>query len=267
MQNNRSSFNFLLWQPFNHGLCSRIWTHATLKGREDVIPPYVSDGGALLFELETRRVLVRGQLSRGLRHVLPGTTRVGITVRPGVLPVLCGVPAGEIVNAMRDDLPLPALKVPEAAWTDRLAMMLWLKEFMQSCLPLVREKVPCLPVQSVYARVSDWARGLNMTERTLHRRCLTAFALAPKEYLRIARLSRALAGVCRSAKKKRENTLCNVAQDSGYADQAHFCHECRELLDCTPQEAARVFYLFYAPSGAEAPRADAQGLSARGACT
>lgn len=61
----------------------------------------------------------------------------------------------------------------------------------------------------------------------------SAVGLTPKHYYRVRRFSGALARMAR-ATKRGDAKLADVALDAGYADQAHFSREFRELAGVAP---------------------------------
>jgi len=84
--------------------------------------------------------------------------------------------------------------------------------------------------------VAVLAAQAGLSERQLHRRCLTAFGYGPKMLDRVLRLQRFLAlGRARPAA-----SLAELAAAAGYADQAHLGHECRALGGATPGELRPV---------------------------
>lgn len=273
MEQNRLPENYRSRPLERHPFADGLWLHRTLGGREDSIPPRFRDGGALLFEMETRTVLVRGPLSRAYRHHLPGTRRIGITFRPGTLRHVFGLVPEALADTMQAGGLLPVPRPPDRAWASESSLQHWLLGQMTPlsgrCAAL-REAPPLpglsFPIDTAPS-VSAWAKVANMTERTLHRRCLYFFGLAPKVCLRLIRLSAAMAMLC-----GKEAGLCGgtplsvAAQHAGYADQAHFCHECRNILGCTPGEAKsahRVFYLHEKASVSHAPGKNGRFFCAR----
>jgi transcriptional regulator GlxA family with amidase domain len=78
------------------------------------------------------------------------------------------------------------------------------------------------------APVHALAGELYVSERQLRRRVGTAVGYGPKRLARVLRLGRALAAA-RSGEE-----LARVAADAGYADQAHFAGDCRELAGVPP---------------------------------
>ena len=72
------------------------------------------------------------------------------------------------------------------------------------------------------------ARELAVSERHLRRRVTDQVGYGPKRLARVLRLRRAIAEVRAGA------DLAEVAFAAGYADQAHFGNDCRELAGATP---------------------------------
>jgi AraC-like DNA-binding protein len=80
--------------------------------------------------------------------------------------------------------------------------------------------------------VAELARRAGLSERQLHRRCVTAFGYGPKTLDRILRLQRFLL----LGRADPAAGLARLAADAGYADQAHLGHDCRALAAATPGE-------------------------------
>lgn len=77
-------------------------------------------------------------------------------------------------------------------------------------------------------RLSSLAGELGLSERTLRRRMTAAVGYGPKRLDRVLRLWRAL----RTAREGED--LAGAAFRAGYADQAHFSHDCRDLAGVPP---------------------------------
>jgi transcriptional regulator GlxA family with amidase domain len=83
---------------------------------------------------------------------------------------------------------------------------------------------------SIPPSVPAMARQLGLSERTLRRRCETAFGYGPKTLARILRFQRFLRLLRRSA----EPRLADIAAACGFADQAHLTRDVRALGGLTP---------------------------------
>ncbi len=162
--------------------------------------------------------------------VATGRRVVGARLRPGAGPGLLQltgeavrdvrVPAAELwgddgarLEAAVDEHPDPVAAL-RSALADRAARV-------RPPDPLVREAVVRLAGADV--RVAMVAAELGVSERHLRRRVSRAVGYGPKLLARVLRLQRAL-GAARGG-----GDLGRVALDAGYADQAHFAHDCRAL--------------------------------------
>ncbi|MES9540222.1 helix-turn-helix domain-containing protein [Actinomadura sp. NPDC000600] len=157
--------------------------------------------------------------------VRPGEEIAAVRFAPGTAPPVLGVPA----DALRDGrVPLRELWGGEA---DRLAEAVAAADDRRGALvAAVRERMgPADPF--VAGVVAGLARGsvrgvadaLGIGERQLRRRSLAAFGYGPKTLQRVLRFQRAL-GLARAG-----SPLAEAAFAAGYADQAHFAHEVRDL--------------------------------------
>lgn len=94
---------------------------------------------------------------------------------------------------------------------------------MQHCLAQVRFYKGRL-------RVKALAEKASVSQRQLARRFNDCVGLSPKEFTRMSRFIHAL----ELMKGQQELTLTQVACDSGYYDQSHFIHDCREYAGLSP---------------------------------
>ena len=92
--------------------------------------------------------------------------------------------------------------------------------------PIVRAAIALLAAGGVDVRAL--AGELALSERQLRRRFESAVGYGPKRLARILRLTRALAAAHAGEE------LARVAAGAGYADQAHFSHDCRRLAGVAP---------------------------------
>lgn len=167
---------------------------------------------------------------------LPARTHVvGMRLRPGAAPPLLGIDGAALRDAR---VPLHEL------WGDdghRLAQRLdetggRAGALMAALAPRAAAAgAPDPLVRAAVARLQDGARPvgelageLHVSERQLRRRVGAAVGYGPKRLARVLRLARALAAA------RGGEELARVAADAGYADQAHFAGDCRELAGVPP---------------------------------
>lgn len=195
---------------------------------------------------------VVGPLTRPHTAVLaPGTTVVGLRLRPGAAPAVLGRPASEHVDLVLGAdafwgrtaellgervaaaaSPERALAVLEAHVGDRLR---------GAPDPLVSRAVRELMPGRATA-VTSLASALYVSERSLRRRCLAAVGLSPKALHRTLRFQGVLAAAQRAIAHGRAPTgggLARVATDAGYTDHSHLDRESRRLTGVS----ARAFLL------------------------
>lgn len=94
----------------------------------------------------------------------------------------------------------------------------------------VRQALRLLTASRGQMRVSDVAELVGVSERTLRRDIVAAVGLTPKMLLRILRFQRAHTLL----HSKEPLNLCDIALESGYADQAHMGREFQEFAGLTP---------------------------------
>lgn len=167
---------------------------------------------------------------------LPVRTHVvGVRLRPGAAPPLIGVDGAVLRDAR---VPLHEL------WGDEGHLLAQRLDetadpggtLLAALAPrAAAARAPDPLVQAVVARLQDSARPvgelaheLHVSERQLRRRVGAAVGYGPKRLARVLRLGRALAAAHAG------DELARVAADAGYADQAHFAGDCRELAGVPP---------------------------------
>jgi AraC-like DNA-binding protein len=167
--------------------------------------------------------------------VASGTYMLGARLRPGTAPALLGVPAEPMRDArVPAELVLgPRGVMLDSALTDSSdrvrALHGWLSDRAAAAElpdPLVAAAVQRLDHNA--DDVAGLARELGVSTRGLRRRVSAAIGYGPKRLGRVLRLRRALAAA------RAGEDLGRVAFDAGYADQAHFSGECRELAGVPP---------------------------------
>jgi len=110
--------------------------------------------------------------------------------------------------------------------------------------PLVAELLRQLTRHHVHApSLLELAQRLDVSERTLRRRCANAIGYGPKTLVRILRFRHALT-LLRS-----KVSLTQTAQLAGYGDQAHLTHECQRLAGDAPGHLAKLPQLVISSNG------------------
>jgi AraC-like DNA-binding protein len=182
-----------------------------------------------------------------LEVLAPGTTIVGVRLRPGAAGALLGVPASELV-----DLSVPAEALwgragtalgdrvdaagsPELALATLQCRVLARRRTDDDPDPLVTEAVRRL-IPGGDTGVAALPHLLAVSERNLRRRCQAAVGLGPKALHRTLRFQGFLARAQEAIGAGRAPaTLAQLAVDAGYADQAHLTRECVRLTGTTPR--------------------------------
>ncbi|MFJ6674517.1 helix-turn-helix domain-containing protein [Actinosynnema sp. NPDC091369] len=207
-------------RPFPGLAC--VWRRTTSSaavGR--VVPDGCTD---IIYSAASGRVFVAGPDTVGhVTSMRPGTL-FGVRFGPGVGPSAFGVPAVEL----RDQrVPLSELWGPSARLEDDLAAASDpCAVLAAAALARLRETPPPPLVGAIASSsgtVGDLAWSLGLSARQLHRRSLAAFGYGPKVLHRVLRFDRAVKLAWDGV------PFADVAQRTGYADQAHLSREVREL--------------------------------------
>ncbi|WP_433468672.1 helix-turn-helix domain-containing protein [Spirillospora sp. CA-128828] len=201
------------------------WTAALPPGAEPFVQRVVPDGCVDVM-WSAGGILVAGPDTGPMPSLVrPGDEVVAVRFGPGAAPPVLGVPADAIRDArlpLRELWGADADRLAEgvaAAGDRRGALVAAVRERVRPVDPLVAAVVAGLGRSTV----RDVADGLGLGERQLRRRSLAAFGYGPKTLQRVLRFQRAL-GLARAGEP-----LAAVAYAAGYADQAHFAHEVRDL--------------------------------------
>ena len=214
------------------------WVACTWERRDGGGAPVrvLPDGCIDIIWTEGSGAFVAGPNTTAFLVSLPARTHVaGVRMRPGAAPPLLGVDGA----ALRD-----ARVGLSELWGDEASE---LEERLESSASPVADLVaavrrragaggaPDALVQAAVARLGDDAAPVSaiagdlfVSERQLRRRFGAAVGYGPKRLGRVLRLGRALAAA------RRGDELAWVAADAGYADQAHFSADCRELAGVPP---------------------------------
>jgi AraC-like DNA-binding protein len=214
------------------------WVQCTWRRSGDGGAPVrvVPDGCIDIVWTEGSGTIVAGPNTRAfLVDLAPGTRVAGVRLHPGAAPSLLGVDALELRDGRVaiDDV-----------WGDAGRRLAWRLDehgdrgrVLLSALAdrALRAAAPDPLVQAAVARLDDpligirgLASDLAVGERQLRRRFECAVGYGPKRLARVLRLSRALAAAYAGEE------LGRVAAGAGYADQAHFANDCRDLAGVAP---------------------------------
>lgn len=176
----------------------------------------------------------------------PGTTIVGVRLRPEAAARVLAHPAAELAGRV-----VPA----DALWPgrgSRLATALEATPTPEGTIARLlhhvaaaRDEAPGDPLVGAAVRALRWSaeevsavsRDLHVSERQLRRRMLAQVGLAPKALQRTLRFQRVLALAQQAIALGRppaDEGLARLAADAGYADQAHLTRECARLTGLSP---------------------------------
>lgn len=190
-------------------------------------------------------VAVGARCEPSIIHMAGRVEHVTVTLRPGGMAALLGVPAGELAAA---DVPLDAIWGPRAAEAlDRLsdapptvaraeAMQAVLMEMLsaRAARPdaLAAEGVRVIERARGRIRVRELAAALGIGERRLEQVFHRHVGLSPKQVARIARF-RSTVGLLR---REPHRAWTDLAYDCGFYDQSHLVNEFRALAGLAPGE-------------------------------
>lgn len=208
-----------------------LWDRRSDGSATRVLP----DGCIDLVWTERRGAVIVGPNTTAFVVSNPPSAKVaGARLRPGAAPALLGVASPALVDAR-----VPATEL----WGDsgsRLDMVLEERDDPVAVIAaaLCARLPGARPPDPVVGATVGWlqsghsvhaiASRVGFSERQLRRRVLSAVGYGPKRLGRVLRLRYAL----RSAGGGGD--LARVALEAGYADQAHFAHECRQLGGLPP---------------------------------
>jgi AraC-like DNA-binding protein len=169
------------------------------------------------------RVTVAGPDTTASVSPREGEPFVGLRFRPGVLPRLLGVPASELRN---NRVPLRELRTgfPRRGSLVDLAAALLVDEPRPETapwsLPLLSHVTGSL---AAGAPVTEVAREIGWSSRTLQRQCTAVYGYGPATLRRILRFRRSVRLLGEGL------PYADVAALAGYADQPHLHREVRDL--------------------------------------
>jgi AraC-like DNA-binding protein len=227
---------------------SAVWVQQVAAGAPALRHRNLPHGGAEIVCAVGGMPQVVGPLIGPTFEVLaPGTTVVGMRLRPGAAGALLGLPPSELV-----DLAVPA----DALWgsaADALGERVAAAgspagsiAALQRAMIIRRVAGPdpdALVAEAVRRLMPGRATDvgalpelLAVSERNLRRRCHAAVGVGPKTLHRILRFQGFLARAQLAVGEGRPpGALADLAVRAGYTDQAHLTRECVRLTGATPR--------------------------------
>lgn len=239
----------------------RLWTLSGDAATLDVdTQPILPDGRPELilhFGDAFERVHADGRIERQSRLLFAGQLTSQLMLRPtgaiGVLGVrfhpygaaaLFTTPQDELagltigVDALDQPLShaLSEVRQASASLDDGVArvqqeLLQWVKP--EHVDPRIRSAVQAIDREQGLVSIDDLAASVSLTRRHLERTFLKTVGITPKRLARITRFQRALSTLEASDAAPRGT---RTAAACGYADQAHFIRDFRELAGCPPGE-------------------------------
>lgn len=225
-----------------------VWSN-TLRPDARGLLAVVPDGCVDITWIDGELIVAGPDVAAACSALRPGSTVIGARFRPGAASRWLGLPMSEIVGsrlALRHFWGARASEIggrigdaPSTA--DRLRAM-------QAALsPLARDIEPpprdmgfafnALKTESAGPGMAVILDRLDVSPRTLRRRCLEAFGYGPKTLDRILRFQRFLNLARRSA----EPRLAGLAFEAGYSDQPHLTREVQRLSGLSPAAVLRQY--------------------------
>lgn len=221
---------------------ANVWVHRLAEDSPSsiVVPP----DGAIDLQWMAGRWRVAGPDREAQTESLPaGSVVVGFRFKPASAGPWLGVQACDLCNQRIDleDLRGSHGRLLNAAARSHNGedLLSHLERVLsQGAAPV---HAPDLEMSAVYGLIAvgappgrhlvSWlVEKLAISERTLRRRCESAFGYGPKTLDRVLRFQRFLNLVRRSPAE----SMADLAVAAGYADQPHLVRECRRLALCTP---------------------------------
>lgn len=231
--------------PALAALASAVWIQQVPPDAEPYVQRTIPHGGTdLVFTRGATPQVIGPQTRPRVELLAPGTTVIGMRLRPGVAGPVLGLPATEIADrtVALDDLwgRTARMLADQVGALGPAALQRHIAAGRAAAPdpdPLVLTAVGLL----MPWRVSDLGALpalLSISERHLRRRCHAALGLPAKTLHRMLRFQGFLAQAQQALAEGRAPTaagLARLAVESGYADQAHLNRECARLTGMAPR--------------------------------
>lgn len=200
--------------PPLRGLVETAWVLDGPGGAAHVLP----DGCMDLITMGGRVMVAGPDTAAHVSH--RGTESfTGLRFRPGVLPRLLGVPADELRNRR---IPLAAVRRVRCSSLEEVVVDLMARPPTAQTTPWTLPTVHHVTSRLAEgASVTDIARDVGWSARTLQRQCTAVYGYGPATLRRILRFRRAVALL------RAGHPTARVAATAGYADEPHLHREAR----------------------------------------
>lgn len=184
--------------------------------------------------------------------VNPGDSFWGARLLPGAAHPLLGIPARSFrgqVQPLADLTPSLAHSMLQSLATvesgaQAFDVMVCELGRLAACAapidPVVRQTVAQFETTQGNAKIAELAAGVGMSERQFRRRFADAVGLSPKQFSRAIRVRAA----CIRIAQLKTARLAAIAQDVGYADQAHLAREFSEVFGTPTSELSALIRSF-----------------------
>jgi hypothetical protein len=227
-------------------LASCVWVQRVSREGPEFAHRTVPNGCIEIACIKGSRVVsVTGPRREPLvRRLPPGSTVVGVRLRPGVPADVIGATATELTDSTLNLDELWGRSAVAAA--ERIALAATPRDAARVLEQEVAARCSAVPardplVAEIVRRLQPWQRGgvgeltseLFMSPRQLRRRCVAALGFPPKTLHRILRFQGFLS--LAQAFKRNEVSVAWLGAAAGYFDQAHLTRDCVALAGVTPR--------------------------------
>ncbi len=217
------------------------WSNAPARDRDHRLA-VVPDGCVDIIWIDGELTVAGPDVSVAISSVTRDGAVVGVRFRPGAAQTWLGLPMSEIVDSRIALDSFWGARARELARMigDETTISARMRALERSLCRMVPDLAPPPPDMGfVFNALRTESAGpgmaiildrLDVSPRTLRRRCEAAFGYGPKTLDRILRFQRFL----KLARQEEAPRLATLAFAAGYADQAHLTREVRRLSGFSP---------------------------------
>lgn len=188
-----------------------------------------------------RLVLLGMRTRKAHVELVGGAEYLGFRFRAGHVPAFAGQSFPELVDSCLDIQRLEGICLDELgagilAHSEPRAKLALLEECVRRA-GVIGHSSPCLAAAAAIEErggmvmVKEAAALAGVHPRSLERFFRSHFTITPKQFIRIARLNAAALQLV----GRHHESMAGVAQECGYADQAHMAREFKRMTDRTPR--------------------------------